>query len=439
MITRKKPLKHQWPSFLKFKYLVLALRLHKLLRNNTSSQCVAGAVFFISFLFFITFPCQAKEIPEISQYISKGGYALNKNGKTVFSKNLKDVFIPASTIKLLTSLAAIEILGSDYHFHTRIYFDKRSKTLYIKGSGDPYLVSEKVYEITKSIAAKGIMTIQDIVLDDSAFALEHTKTLGADDSNNPYNANCSALAVNFNTLPLKVLHKAKIKSPERQTPYLPIMGQIGKGLTSGYHRVNIDAFLQNSSLSNSLLYCGQLFKAFLLQQGIKVTGTIKQGHVPPVTPLLHHYIAKESVSDLVQSCLLSSSNFMANQLFLAVGIKQYGFPATWKKSQKAMSDFIHNFLGLTDNQISVVEGSGLSKENMISPEAMIQVLAKFKPYAALVPIKYGVRMKSGTLRKSGVFCYAGYITKGKIQNPFVIFLNQKRNNRDIVLKFLYKQ
>ncbi len=417
---------------------MLADQLHKLLRFP-SSQTVAGAVFVSSFLFFLSFTCQAREIQEINNYISKGGYALTKNGKTVFSKNLKDVFIPASTIKLLTSLAALEILGPEYRFHTRIYFNQKTKTLYIKGSGDPYLVSEKVYEITKSIAAKKILEIRDIILDDSAFTLEHSRTKGSDDSKKPYNANCSALAVNFNALPLTVLHKAKVKSPEQQTPYLPIMGQIGKELPSGYHRVNVDAFAQKSSLSNSLLYCGQLFKTLLTQHGMKVTGEIKHGHVPPMTPLLYHYIAKESVSDLVEACLLSSSNFMANQLYLAIGVKQYGFPATWKKSQRAMNDFTHTFLGLTDKQINMVEGSGLSKDNMISPEAMIHILDAFTPYASLVPIKYGVRMKSGTLQKSGVFCYAGYITKGTIQNPFVILLNQKRNGRDSILKVLYRQ
>jgi serine-type D-Ala-D-Ala carboxypeptidase/endopeptidase (penicillin-binding protein 4) len=438
MITRKKPSKHLWPNFLKYNYHVLAVRLHKLLRNTFSAP-VSGAVFFISLSFFLSITCHSRELPEINKYISNGGYALTKNGKTVYSKNLRDAFIPASTIKLITSLAAIEILGPDFHFHTYIYFNQKSKTLYIKGSGDPYLVSEKVHEIIKDIAAKGILVIHDIVLDDSAFTLEHVETKGSDNSQNPYDANCSALAVNFNTLPLKVLHRAKIKSPERQTPYLPIMGQIGKELSSGYHRINIDAFPKYSSLPNRLLYCGQLFKTLLIRQGIHVSGKIKQGQIPPLTPLLHHYIAKESVNTLVEACLLSSNNFMANQLYLAIGVERYGFPATWKKSQKAMNAFLHNFLGLTGKQINMVEGSGLSTENIITPEAMIQVLEKFKPYASLIPIKYGVRMKSGTLRKSGVFCYAGYITKGKHQNPFVILLNQKRNGRDKILKVLYSQ
>jgi len=417
---------------------VFAVYLHKLLRE-TFPKSVSGAVFCFFLFFLLTSTCHSQEIPGINKYITKGGYALSKNGKTAFSKNLKNLYIPASTIKLITSLAALEILGPDYHFSTRIFFDKTSKTLYIKGSGDPYLISENVHKITKEIASKGIVEIADIVLDDSAFALEHRQTNGSDSSKNPYDANCSALAVNFNSLPLNVLKRAKVKSPETQTPYLKIMGQIGKELTSGYHRVNIDAFPQNGNISNGLLYCGQLFKTLFRENGITVTGTIRQNNTPPDTPLVYHYQADENVRDLIQSCLLSSSNFMANQLYLALGVKKYGVPATWEKSRRAMNDFIHNSLELADNQIIMVEGSGLSMNNLVSPDAMILVLEKFKPFASLIPIKDGVRMKSGTLRKSGVFCYAGYIAKEKFMSPFVIFLNQKKNGRNKILKILYRQ
>jgi D-alanyl-D-alanine carboxypeptidase/D-alanyl-D-alanine-endopeptidase (penicillin-binding protein 4) len=416
---------------------VFAVYLYKLFRN-TFLQSISGAVVFL-FLFLLPIICHSQELPNARKYITNGGYALSKNGKTIFSKNLKKLFIPASTIKLVTSLAALEILGQDYRFSTWIYFDRKRKTLYVKGSGDPYLVSENVRKITQNIASKGIVEIADIILDDSAFALEHKETKGSDNSKNPYDAVCSALAVNFNSLPLKVLHKAKTSSPEAQTPYLKIMGKIGKELSSGYHRVNIDAFPRYTPLSNGILYSGQLFQALLRENGVTVTGNIKHGKVPVNTPLLHHYIANESIGDLVQMCLLSSSNFMANQLFLALGAKVYGFPATWGKSQKAMNIFIHSSLELNDNQIYMVEGAGLSMENVVSPEAMILVLNKFKPFTSLIPLKYGVQMKSGTLRESGVFCYAGFIQQKKFQFPFVILLNQKRNTRYKILKILHNQ
>jgi len=130
---------------------------------------------------------------------------------------------------------------------------------------------------------------------------------------------------------------------------------------------------------------------------------------------------------------------MANQLYLALGVKRYGFPATWEKSRLVMADFIADDLQLTPNQITMVEGSGLSSKNRISPEALLLILERFRSHALLIPIKYGTRMKSGTLNKSGVFCYAGYIPNGRSSRSFVILLNQKRNRRDQILKILYQQ
>jgi len=414
---------------------VLAEHLQKRLRE---AYRLPGAVLLI--LVFIAFPLQlnAREIPELNKLITNGGYALHKKGNTLLSKNLRTTFIPASTIKLITSLAALEILGPDFHFSTDIYLDS-ANTLYIKGYGDPFLVSEKILLIAEKIASFGITDINNIVLDSSAFSLEYKQTKGAGNSTNPYDSNSSALAVNFNALPLQIVQGAKIKSPEPQTPFIPIMGVIGKELSSGFHRVNIDAFPQIGSISNSLTYCGQLFKAMLEEQGIKVKGGISHEKVPSGIPLLLRFNAAESVAELVESCLFSSNNFMANQLYLAVGVAIYGFPATWEKSRLAMNDFIQNNLKLSNDQVIMVEGSGLSMKNRATPEAMIKVLRKFLPYAALIPVKYGVRMKSGTLRESGVFCYAGYFNRGKRKDPFVILLNQKQNGRDKILRILYQQ
>jgi len=392
-----------------------------------------AVVFFLLLVLFCPLS-QAQEHPGLQQHVIHGGYALSKNGKIVVARNMEKTFIPASTIKLITSLAALEILGPNYHFTTRLFFD-REQNLYILGSGDPFLVSEKVTSIAKSVAGLGIMAIRDIILDDSAFALEGDAD-GSENSQNPYDADCSALAVNFNALPLDVLRNSKVRSSEPQTPYLPLMGRIGQALNDGRQRVNVNAFPDQGGLSNTLRYCGELFQTILRQQGVEMTGAIKQGKIPPGTTALLDYVAPETVSDLVRSCLLASNNFMANQLYLALGRARYGPPATWEKSQLTVNAFIRDQLHLQPTQVTMVEGSGLSRKNRISPEAMIQVLETFKPYASLLPQKYGVPMKSGTL--TDVYCYAGYFKRDQALNPFVILLNQKTNHRDQIFKTLYR-
>ncbi len=407
----------------------------KLLRKTTF--LFFGAVFlFVHLICFSPF-LFAAEIPALQKQIQNGGYALAKNGKILYSINFTTPFIPASTIKLVTSLAALKILGPDFSFHTKLYLDKK-QNLIIQGFGDPFLVSEKVAYLTRLVRESGVTEIADIILDDFAFALDLPPD-GSGGSKKPYDVNNSALAVNFNSLPVHVYQGARVQSSEPQTPFIPIMGEIGSQLSTGYHRVNVDAFPQQGVLSNSLRYSGQLFQVLLAAQGIKVNGTIKHGKVTEdATPLLD-FKASETVSTLIESCLLSSNNFMANQLYLALGVKRFGFPATWQKSRAIMNDFITQELKLSPKQLTMIEGSGLSTKNRTTPEALITVLEHFRPYASLIPIKYGTRMKSGTLSKTGVFCYAGYIPDGKTDRSFVILLNQKRNSRDQILKVLYMQ
>lgn len=411
------------------------LVLHQSRKCGSGGALLFCTLFLLSILFY-SIPAGCQEIAKATKLIHNGGYALLKNGKTLYAKNLNSPFIPASTLKLVTSLAALDILGPNFRFTTRFFLDT-SNNLYIRGEGDPFLVSEKISFIAKQLTRKGLTAIKDIVLDDSAFALEHKQTDGSIGSTNPYDANNSALGVNFNSLPIQVIRKAKVYSPESQTPFLPIMGQLGKNLDSGYHRVNVDGFPQVGQLSNSLLYTGQLFAALLQREGIRVRGTIRQGVVASNYKLLLEYAAEEDIAKLVEYLLLSSNNFMANQLFLAIGVAQFGYPATWEKGIKAMDAYIKNSLHLSRRDIYMVEGSGLSTKNHITPRAMLTILKEFIPHRSLIPIKYGVRMKSGTLRKSGVYCYAGYIDNGPWQSPFVILLNQKKNGRDKVLKQLY--
>lgn len=402
-------------------------------QKSTFRIFVAGFFCLFSSLSGSLLPAQ--EIPEANKHVIHGSYALAHKGNIQYSLNATTRFIPASTIKLVTTLAALRLLGPDYSFTTELYLDDR-QNLFIKGYGDPFLVSEKVARIASLVSEKGIGKIGDIILDDSAFALQSPPP-GSRNSKNPYDVNCAALAVNFNTIPLQVYHQAKITSPEPQTPYLPIMGRIGAMLSSGYHRVNIDAFPPNGTISNALHYCGELFQTLLAKQGISTTGNIRQGKVPPEAQLLLSYSAEESLAELVQSCLLSSNNFMANQLYLTLGVTRYGYPATWEKSRRVMHDFITDYLKLSPQQLTMVEGSGIAPENRATAEALIVVLEHYRPYAPLIPVKYGTRMKSGTLKDTGVFCYAGYIPSKGNNRSFVILLNQQTNRRDAILKALY--
>ena len=88
--------------------------------------------------------------------------------------------------------------------------------------------------------------------------------------------------------------------------------------------------------------------------------------------------------------------------------------------------------GLNKENIIVVEGSGLSRSNLITPAAMISLLKHFKPYVSLLSETENLPLKSGTM--TGVFGYAGYFSSAGTLDPFVILLNQDTNNRVHLLR-----
>jgi D-alanyl-D-alanine carboxypeptidase/D-alanyl-D-alanine-endopeptidase (penicillin-binding protein 4) len=380
------------------------------------------------------FPLPARALMRsgsVRSYIQHGGYMLRTARGTVEGLHADTPFIPASTIKLVTSLAALDILGPDYRFETRFYLDTAGN-LIIQGDGDPMLTSEEIATIAGELAQKGIARVNDLILDNSAFALERDVD-GSEHSERPYDAMIGPTAVNFNAMPIRVHPDGRIDSGEEQTPVLPMMKRIGKLFPPGLYRVNVGAFATEGNLSNESRYTKELFEALLRKQGIKVNG-ITRLKKHPGKPLLILVHKSDTVRNIVRECLKFSNNFIANELFIACARKRYGLPLTWFKAQRTFNFFIHRTFHPSPGMITMVEGSGLSRKNRITPRMMLKVLDKFSPYADLLPIKHNLFIKSGTL--DGVYCYGGYFIHHGYTAPFVIMLNQKTNTRDQILTIL---
>lgn len=166
--------------------------------------------------------------PSFSDVIANGTYVISdQQGRILSSCNIDTPFIPASIIKIPTALVALQVLGADYRFKTEFYLDS-SQNLYLRGFGDPLLISEEVLTILETLSAKGMKEIHDIFIDDSAFALEYQPP-GRGTSSNPYDAPIGATVVNFNSVAIRVDKRHQTRSAEPQTPTLPIMKQLGRG------------------------------------------------------------------------------------------------------------------------------------------------------------------------------------------------------------------
>ncbi|MFH7319346.1 D-alanyl-D-alanine carboxypeptidase/D-alanyl-D-alanine-endopeptidase [Desulfurivibrio sp. D14AmB] len=357
-----------------------------------------------------------------------GGYLVTRGGGIVAARNPERLLVPASTWKIATALLALERLGPDYRFAT--HFHLGMGDLYIRGFGDPLLVSEEVALIATRLTGLGVKEIGDIVLDDSFFQLERATPNGAGVSLRSYDAANGALVVNFNTINITVDLQGMVSSAEEQTPTLPVMKAKAGGLAPGTHRINLSQQRQHS-----LAYGGELFAEMLRRQGVKVNGTIRAGTVPAGGQPVYRHLSSRPLSEAVAAMLLYSNNFIANQLLLASGAATFGEPATWEKGRESLRLHLEE-MGLKEGSFLVEEGSGLSRGNRITPSALLRLLELFRPYAQLLPADQGRLLKSGTL--TGVYAYAGYFNNGGTLDPFVLILNQSANRRDRALELLEK-
>lgn len=402
--------------------------------RRTSLPVIFAIVLFLMINCY-TFPgsAQAEDnsfyLTRLHKLVKNGGYLVKKSGKTILSHNPDKLFIPASTWKVATSLAALKTLGPDYRFATSFYTDNQ-QNLYIKGNGDPFLISEEIDTIVENLKKKKINNINNIYLDDTSFAT-NSPPEGCSNSLNPYDVVNGGLAANFNTVNLTVFKNGTVQSAEDQTPTLPIMHDLAGGLPQGTHRINISI-----DPVNVLLHVGELFRAFQKKHAIAGSGKIIPQKVPEgLEPFYIHYSSKK-FEQIIEGLMLYSNNYMTNQLYLALGANQFGYPATWEKGKKYLAAYLTDEFNFSPAEVAVAEGSGLSRANRITPRAMTKLLERFKPYAHLLPLDKGRRIKSGTLK--GVYSYAGYFTNNDAYDTFVIILNQPGNHRDKVINLLEK-
>ncbi len=345
------------------------------------------------------------------------------DGKIFMEKNADKKLIPASTLKLLTSLAALHYLGPSYRFSTEFYIDKDSN-LKIKGYGDPLLTSEHIIEIAKNPAMK-LKYIKDVIVDDTYFK-NPTVIPGVIRSLEPYDSPNGALCVNFNTVNFRV-SKGKFISSEEQTPLLPFAI---KKITKT--NVKSGRILLSSDQDEIALYAGHLISYFIEREGIKRHGKIKVGAVDTKTDrLILKYESPVLLDQIVSKLLIHSNNFIANQLLLAVGAGINGPPGTLEKGISAINAYAGDILKIND--LSISEGSGISRENLITARSFLKILTEFEPYRNLMKNNGSEYFKTGTL--TGVSSRAGYIKGGDGRlYKFVIMTNSNGNSAEKISK-----
>ncbi|MEM7192936.1 MAG: D-alanyl-D-alanine carboxypeptidase, partial [Pseudomonadota bacterium] len=201
-------------------------------------------------------------------------FVMDENGNELIAQNADAPFVPASVAKVVTAWLAMNVLGPDYRFKTQFYLDE-NRVLYVRGGGDPFLVSEELALLAPElIAAIGKDPVTGIVIDPSYYPDDITIP-GVEDTSESYDALNSAFAVNFNTIHARRSGNT-VRSAESQTPITPLaISQFKARGPRGRGRISLA-----KDPKVSVLYAGELLAAFIKKAGGSVTGKISTGPVP---------------------------------------------------------------------------------------------------------------------------------------------------------------
>lgn len=327
-------------------------------------------------------------------------------GATLLSVNADQPLNPASTMKVLTTLTALEQLGPDFTWRTEVHAlgvvseGRLQGDLLVRGSGDPFLLEEHLRNLLKALQRAGIRQIDgDLVLDTSHFAASVSDAPLIDgQADRAYNVLPHALMSNFQTVtfyfrPADDGRSVEVTA-EPPLPNLRIDNRLRQqpGPCEGYQRgVRLDddpadpqrvvlsgtfpAGCQQYSLLRSVLtptdYFDGLFRYLWSELGGEISGGLRFGRAPDTEPLL--VWQSPPLADVIKSINKFSNNMMTRQTLLTLGASEIEGPATVERGADAVAAYL-DMLGLESRGLVVDNGSGLSRSTRISPALLNQVL-----------------------------------------------------------------
>jgi serine-type D-Ala-D-Ala carboxypeptidase/endopeptidase (penicillin-binding protein 4) len=359
-------------------------------------------------------PVHAEDaLSQYSALTNAGLLVVNAQGQSVIADHAQKPFIPASTTKLVTAWLALNHWGAVHRFRTEFYLDSNTNTLWVKGSGDPFLVSEELAFIAGNLKQRGIQKLSAIGLDSSFFQPDLLLP-GTGRTDNPYDAVSSAIAANFNTVNINKF-SGRVSAAEPETPLTAYAKKLSQRLSNGTWRINTGHDPRNAEK-----YFAELLSAFLRQQNVKVGKQIIYGTNPVLQPFYTH-VSSKTLAEMIRPMLKYSTNFIANQLILMLSAEVYQRPANAADVQSYMQETLaHHFHW---KNFSLQDGAGLSTANRLSPAQLVDLLQAFSPWKHLLPeIETAVYAKTGTLEK--VSTLAGYLVHKNRWEPFALMINQ---------------
>ncbi|MYK17011.1 D-alanyl-D-alanine carboxypeptidase/D-alanyl-D-alanine-endopeptidase [Candidatus Poribacteria bacterium] len=309
-----------------------------------------------------------------------------ETGEVIYGKNTRKLHHPASTTKLFTAATALAKLGADYRFETTVYIDTDANAeivnnVYLKGKADPVLQHDELVKLADALLQTGVQSIQGNIVIDETYLDRVPEGPGWMWDDRPL-----------------IISALSIREIEPDT-----------------------------NTWNRAYACGHLLKTALMERGVSVVGEVVSGAVPSDAQVVAKHLSPP-LADILKLMNKPSDNWIAELVFKTIGAEVVGEPGTWQKGRQVVTEFLSEIMGDTPLH-RFVDGSGLSRYNLLNAELLTELLVymyqnfELMPeYLASLPIAgvdgtlknrmQGVyaekvlRAKTGTL--SGVSALAGY-------------------------------
>ena len=327
------------------------------------------------------------------------------DGRELYVRDPDRPMIPASNLKLLTAVAALEAFGPTHRFSTEVLTDTapdaqgRVGRLILRGGGDPALTSEDVWRLAADVRRAGVERVRDgLLLDDGAFDRERWHPSWGAVSARAYHAPISALTVNYGAIGVTLIPGSAPGDPVRvmldpPVPYFHVTNRATTGasrarlsleverragdgvenvLVSGVAPAGGETQTVYRSVLDPTRYLGAVLRMQLEANGVHVGDGLATGPVPPeATPLLSY--RGRTLAEIVRLFLKYSNNEIGEGLVKALAARTAASGAGWKQGIDAVRAELER-AGLDTRRITQVDGSGLSYENRVSPRSLVAAL-----------------------------------------------------------------
>ncbi|NQZ99938.1 MAG: D-alanyl-D-alanine carboxypeptidase/D-alanyl-D-alanine-endopeptidase [Myxococcales bacterium] len=403
------------------------------------------------------------------------------SGEVLYTREADRALVPASNQKILTAVAALDAFGPTHRFTTRVIADRAPDAsgsvefLLLQGGGDPALTSEELWRIAADLRMVGLRGVRrGILLDDRAFESAFWHPSWGKVSARAYHAPVGALNVNYGAFAVSVKAGAGQGDPvevelDPPVPYLRLVNRAFTGAersrcslvvdrragagdmevsVSGSTPAGGEKKVYFRSVLDPTQYAGEVFRMQLAANGISVGGDLRRGVAPESGVVLLEHAGKP-LAEVIRLFMKFSNNSIGEGLVKSLSVRSGADVGSWEAGIPAFRAQLV-LSGVDVAGLELVDGSGLSYDNRVSPRTLVAALLlasqsfRFGPeFEASLPIAaadgtlekraegaaYAVRAKTGLLTR--VTALSGYAKRpGGGRAVFSIIVNGFRGDAD---------